>query len=58
MQSYWHMIDDDPQDDDALDADDDDTLGLGLLSWRPGRRYVLGLDLGQTKDYTALAVVQ
>jgi hypothetical protein len=54
MPSYW-QIDEDAQDEDE---EDEDLLGLGLLSWRPLRRFVVGLDLGQVQDYTAVAVVQ
>jgi hypothetical protein len=55
MLSYWQMGED-PYDDD--NEDDGDSPGLSLLSWRPCRRYVVGLDLGQAQDYTAVAVVQ
>lgn len=54
MLSYWQMGED-PHDDDE---DDEDSLGLSLLSWRPCRRFVVGLDLGQVQDFSALAVVQ
>jgi hypothetical protein len=55
MLSYWQMGEDLHDDDD--DEDDEDSLGLSLLSWRPCRRFVVGLDLGQTQDFTAVAVV-
>jgi hypothetical protein len=55
MRSYWQM-DEDHHDEDE-DQDDEDSLGLSLLSWRPGRRFILGLDLGQIADYSAVAVV-
>jgi hypothetical protein len=54
MPSYWGMSDDAHEEDE----DEEDLLGLGLLSWRPCRRFVVGLDLGQVQDYTAVAVVQ
>jgi hypothetical protein len=54
MRSYWHMGEDAHDEDE----DDEDLLGLGLLSWRPRRRFVVGLDLGQVQDHTAVAVVQ
>jgi hypothetical protein len=54
MLSYW-LMGEDPHDED--DEDDEDSLGLSLLSWRPCRRFVVGLDLGQAQDFTALAVV-
>jgi hypothetical protein len=54
MLSYWQMGED-PHDDD--DEDDEDSLGLSLLSWRPWRRFVVGLDLGQVQDFSAVAVV-
>jgi hypothetical protein len=56
MRSYWDMRDDAHEADD--DDDDEDVLGLGFLSWRPCRRFVVGLDLGQVQDYSAVAVVQ
>jgi hypothetical protein len=56
MSSYWKVGEDLPDED--LDDDDEDALGLSLFSWKPGRSYVVGLDLGQVQDYTALAVVQ
>jgi hypothetical protein len=52
MVSYWQMSEDNHEDDD-----DEELLSLGLLSWRPCRRFVVGLDLGQVQDYTAVAVV-
>jgi hypothetical protein len=55
MRSYWDMSDDAHEADE--DDDDADVLGLGFLSWRPRRRFVVGLDLGQVQDYTAVAVV-
>jgi hypothetical protein len=56
MRSYWDMRDDAQEVDE--DDDDEDVLGLGALSWRPCRRFVVGLDLGQVQDYSAVAVVQ
>jgi hypothetical protein len=53
MRSYWDMSDDAHEEDD----DDEELLSLSLLSWRPCRRFVVGLDLGQAQDFTALAVV-
>jgi hypothetical protein len=55
MLSYWQMGEA-PHDDDN-DEDDEDSLGLSLLAWRPCRRFVVGLDLGQAQDFTAVAVV-
>jgi hypothetical protein len=54
MRSYWDMGEGDHEE----DGDDEDLLSLSLLSWRPCRRFVVGLDLGQVQDYTAVAVVQ
>jgi hypothetical protein len=53
MRSYWDM-----RGGDHEDNDDEALLSLDLLSWRPLRRFVLGLDLGQVQDYTAVAIVQ
>ena len=53
MPSYW--LDEDRSDEDE---EDEELLSLGLLSWRPSRRFILGLDLGQVRDPSALAVVQ
>jgi hypothetical protein len=55
MLSYWQMGEAPHNEDD--DEDDEDSLGLSLLSWRPCRRFVVGLDLGQAQDFTAVAVV-
>jgi hypothetical protein len=54
MRSYWQMGE------DAYDEDEEDEnlLSLSLFSWRPFHRFVVGLDLGQVQDYTAVAVAQ
>ncbi len=54
MPSYWQMSEDDQNEDE----EDEELLSLGLLSWRLWHRFVVGLDLGQVQDYTAVEVVQ
>jgi hypothetical protein len=54
MRSSWDMGE--GPHDEGEDEDEEDSFGLSRLSWRPWRRFVLGVDRGQLQDPTALVI--